>query len=118
MRRLAWLVAGVVLAVAVAIQVTGAAQRANRFVALADVPIVAAGADVLVGVAVIQQRIHGNDYRRAAFGDAWTDDTSAPRWPQRLRHPVPWGLQRVVIARRMMPLTSGKLNPACRNEQT
>ena len=23
-------------------------------------------------------RMHGNDYRRAAFGDAWTDDNIAP----------------------------------------
>ncbi len=67
-----------VLAVVVAVQVTASAQRADRFVALADVPTVAAGVDVLAGVVVIPQRIHGNDYRRAAFGDAWTDDTSAP----------------------------------------
>jgi hypothetical protein len=78
MKRLAWLVAAVALTVVVAAQVTAAAQRADRFVALADVPTVAAGVDVLAGVVVIPQRIHGNDYRRAAFGDAWTDDTSAP----------------------------------------
>jgi hypothetical protein len=77
-KRLAWLAAGVVLAVVVAFQVVAAAQRADQFVALADVPTVAAGVDVLAGVVVIPQRIHGNDYRRAAFGDAWTDDTSAP----------------------------------------
>jgi hypothetical protein len=77
-KRLAWLVAGVALTVVVAFQVTAAAQRADRFVALADVPTVAAGVDVLAGVVVIPQRVHGNDYRRAAFGDAWTDDTSAP----------------------------------------
>jgi Protein of unknown function (DUF1524) len=77
-KRLAWLAAGVVLAVVVAVQVAAAAQRADQFVALADVPTVAAGVDVLAGVVVIPQRIHGNDYRRAAFGEAWTDDTSAP----------------------------------------
>jgi hypothetical protein len=77
-KRWMWLVMGVVLAVVVAVQVMASAQRANRFVALADVPTVAPGVDVLAGVAVIPQRVHGNDYRRAAFGEAWTDDTSAP----------------------------------------
>jgi Protein of unknown function (DUF1524) len=75
-RRL-WLIAAVVLAVVVPIQVTSS-RDADRFVAVADAPTVAAGSDVLAGVPEIPARIHGNDYRRAAFGEAWTDDNSAP----------------------------------------
>lgn len=76
MRRL-WLVAAVVLAVVVAIQVTSS-RAADRFAAVADAPTVAAGSDVLAGIPEIPARIRGNDYRRVAFGDAWTDDNSAP----------------------------------------
>jgi hypothetical protein len=68
----------VLLAVVVAIQVVASTQSAGRFVAAADVPTVAPGVDVLAGVAEIPQRIRGNDYRRAAFGDSWTDDNAAP----------------------------------------
>ena len=35
-------------------------------------------ADVLAGIAVLPQRVHRYDYRRAAFGDAWDDDNDAP----------------------------------------
>ncbi|MDT5363514.1 MAG: hypothetical protein QOC69_5276 [Mycobacterium sp.] len=73
-----WLAAGVLLAVVVAIQVVVSTQSAGRFVAAADVPTVAPGVDVLAGIAEIPQRIRGNDYRRAAFGDSWTDDNAAP----------------------------------------
>lgn len=78
MRRLAWLVAGVLLAVVVAVQVMSTTGQADRFVADADVPTVAPGVDVLAGIAEIPQRIRGNDYRRAAFGETWTDDNTAP----------------------------------------
>ena len=79
MKRLALLVASVALAVLVAVQVvTTSSQRAAWFVAAADVPTVAPGVDVLAGIAEIPQRMRGNDYRRAAFGDAWTDDNDAP----------------------------------------
>ncbi|MCV7424962.1 HNH endonuclease [Mycobacterium yunnanensis] len=78
MKSPAWLIAGVAVAILVAIQVTTAAGRAERFVAGADVPVMAAGVDVLAGIPSIPARVHGNDYRRAAFGEAWTDDTSAP----------------------------------------
>jgi hypothetical protein len=44
----------------------------------ADVPVVAPGVDVLAGIAENPQRIRGNDYRRAAFGESWTDDNTAP----------------------------------------
>ena len=78
MKRWAWLAAGVLLAVVVAIQVMASAGHSGRFVAAADVPVVAPGVDVLAGIAEIPQRIRGNDYRRAAFGDSWTDDNTAP----------------------------------------
>ncbi len=78
MRRSVYAVAAVVLAVLVAVQVTSDRERASRFVAGADVPTMAVGADVLAGIPVIPERIRGHDYRRAAFGEAWTDDNSAP----------------------------------------
>lgn len=78
MNRLAWLAVAVVLAVIVAAQVTLSAQRSSRFVAEADAPTVAAGTDVLAGIPEIPVRVRGNDYRRAAFGEAWDDDNSAP----------------------------------------
>jgi hypothetical protein len=77
-KRWAWLAAGVLLAVVVAIQVMTSTASSDRFVAAADVPTVAPGVDVLAGIAEIPQRIRGNDYRRAAFGESWTDDTTAP----------------------------------------
>lgn len=76
MKRI-WLIAAVALAILVAVQVTMANQREARFIADADMPSVAAGVDVLAGIALIPIRLHGHDYRRAAFGDAWTDDTTA-----------------------------------------
>jgi hypothetical protein len=76
--RAMWLAAAVVLAVLVAWQVTTSGQHDGRFVAQADIPTVAPGADVLAGVAEVPVRVRGYDYRRAAFGDAWTDDNDAP----------------------------------------
>jgi hypothetical protein len=76
--RATWLAAAVILAVLVAWQVTTSGQHAGRFVAQADIPTVAPGADVLAGVAEIPVRIRGYDYRRAAFGESWTDDNDAP----------------------------------------
>lgn len=78
MRTPLWLILAVALAVVVAVQVTTATGRDGRFVAEADVPIVAAGIDILAGIPTIPARVHGHDYRRAAFGEAWTDDTTAP----------------------------------------
>jgi hypothetical protein len=78
MNRLAWLAIAVALTVIVAAQVTLSAQRSSRFVAEADAPTVAAGTDVLAGISEIPVRVRGNDYRRAAFGEAWDDDNSAP----------------------------------------
>ncbi|HYO03930.1 MAG TPA: HNH endonuclease family protein [Mycobacterium sp.] len=78
MKRPVWLIVAVVLAIVVAVQVTMASGRANRFVADADVPTVAPGVDILAGIPLIPVRVRGHDYRRAAFGDAWTDDTTAP----------------------------------------
>jgi len=68
----------VLLAVVVAGQAVATDRRAADVVARADTPTVAAGTDVLAGVAEIPVRVRGNDYRRAAFGDSWTDDTEAP----------------------------------------
>jgi Protein of unknown function (DUF1524) len=76
-KRLAWLVAGVSLAVLVAVQVVTADNHAG-LVASADAPVVAPGSDVLAGIPEIPVRVRGHDYRRAAFGDSWTDDNSAP----------------------------------------
>ncbi|BBX48945.1 HNH endonuclease family protein [Mycobacterium cookii] len=79
-RTLLWLSALAVLAVLVAYQVvvTSAGERDREFEARADVPTLQPGADPLAGIAVVPLRIHRYDYRRAAFGDAWTDDTDAP----------------------------------------
>src|SRR5262249_53782428 len=76
---LAWLSLVVELVVNVAYQtVASADQRAAWFVAQADVPTVAPGVDVLAGVAQVSLRIRSFDYRRAEFGDTWTDDNPAP----------------------------------------
>ena len=78
-KRLMWLAVAVALAMLVAYQtVASAGERAAWFVAQADVPTVAPGVDVLAGIAEVPIRIRGFDYRRAAFGDAWTDDNPAP----------------------------------------
>lgn len=78
MRNRWWLCAAVLLAVAIAVQVVVAGRNSPQYIARADVPTVAPGADVLAGIAEIPERIRGYDYRRATFGDSWTDDTSAP----------------------------------------
>lgn len=39
---------------------------------------VAAHGDLLAGVSVVPTRNRSGDYRRAAFGEAWTDDNDAP----------------------------------------
>jgi Protein of unknown function (DUF1524) len=78
-RRLLWLAAAVAVAVIVAYQVVAAShEHASQFIAQADMPTVAPGIDVLAGVAVVPVRIRSHDYRRAAFGESWTDDNSAP----------------------------------------
>src|SRR5262245_61555253 len=76
--RLLWLALTVALAVLVAVQVVTASSERAQFVAQADIPTVAPGVDVLAGVVEAPARIRGYDYRRAAFGDAWTDDNNAP----------------------------------------
>jgi hypothetical protein len=77
---LLWLSIAAALALVVAYQVvtTSAGDRAREFAARADVPTVQPGTDVLAGITVIPARIRRYDYRRAAFGDAWTDDNDAP----------------------------------------
>lgn len=76
MRRLWPLAAGVVLAVIVAVQVLTQADAGR--LAHADIPTVAPGVDILSGIPEIPVRVRGNDYRRAAFGDAWDDLNDAP----------------------------------------
>ena len=76
--RMLWLTAAVLLAVVVACQAVAASRRAVHFAAEADTPTVAAGTDIVAGLPEVPARVRGNDYRRAAFGDAWTDDTDAP----------------------------------------
>jgi hypothetical protein len=73
-----WPILAVLLAIVVAVQVSMANDRSTRFVADADVPTVAPGVDILAGIPLIPLRVRGHDYRRAAFGDAWTDDNTAP----------------------------------------
>ncbi len=77
-RRVGWLVAAVVLAVIVAVQVTLGTRQPDHVVALADAPTIQPGVDVLAGVAEVPVRVRLGDYRRAAFGEAWDDDNSAP----------------------------------------
>ncbi|TGD87553.1 HNH endonuclease [Mycolicibacterium sp. CH28] len=77
-RQLIWLAVITALSVIVAAQVLSSTAGPDPEVARADVPTVAPGTDVLDGLVIIPQRVRGYDYRRAAFGDAWTDDNSAP----------------------------------------
>ncbi|MHA0286554.1 hypothetical protein ACXYX3_08875 [Mycobacterium sp. C3-094] len=77
-RQMLWLAVAAVLAVVVAVQVGTSTRGPARFIAQADIPTVAPGVDVLAGVAEIPARIRSHDYRRDAFGESWTDDTTAP----------------------------------------
>ncbi len=77
-KRILWLTVAAALAVTVAIQVTSTSHSPSELIAQADIPTVAPGVDVLAGVAEIPERVRGFDYRRDAFGDSWTDDTTAP----------------------------------------
>lgn len=77
-KRLLWLALAVALSILVAYQTAAASsERSAAFVAEADIPTVAPGADVLSGVAEVPARTRGYDYRRAAFGESWTDDNDA-----------------------------------------
>jgi Protein of unknown function (DUF1524) len=77
-KHLLWLIALVILAVVVAVQTVTSSANRTQFIARADIPTVAPGVDVLAGIAVVPIRIRSHDYRRAAFGESWTDDTTAP----------------------------------------
>lgn len=77
-KRFLWLAAIVALAVLVAVQTTTSAGQRTPSAAQAEVPTLAPGVDVLAGIQVVPQRVRGHDYRRAAFGESWTDDTTAP----------------------------------------
>ncbi|EID12494.1 HNH endonuclease family protein [Mycolicibacterium phlei] len=77
-KQLVWLTLVVALLVGVAAQTVMWSRDRAEFIAGADIPTVAPGTDVLAGIPVVPARIRGHDYHRAAFGDAWTDDNSAP----------------------------------------
>ena len=77
-RQLLWLAVASALAVIVAVQVGTSPRGPSRFIAQADIPTVVPGVDVLAGVAEIPARTRSHDYRRDAFGESWTDDTTAP----------------------------------------
>ncbi len=77
-RQVLWLIVATALSVIVAVQVGTSARGPARFIAQADIPTVAPGVDVLAGVAEIPARVRSHDYRRDAFGESWTDDTTAP----------------------------------------
>lgn len=76
-RSVGWLALAAVIAICVAVQ-SISDYRHDVSAVHDDTPTVAPGADVLAGVTVVPSRILGHDYRRDAFGDAWTDDNSAP----------------------------------------
>jgi Protein of unknown function (DUF1524) len=77
-RPLIWLAVIAALSVIVSVQVMSSTGEPDRMVARADVPTVAPGTDVLDGIVIVPQRVRAYDYRRAAFGDAWDDENSAP----------------------------------------
>ena len=79
-RTLLWLSVVAIVAVVVAAQVVSQQVRGARLARAAaqGVPRVAVGTDVMAGIALVPRRIRAGDYQRAAFGDAWDDDNSAP----------------------------------------
>lgn len=74
-RSLLWLAVIAAIAVIVAVQVL--IQR-GAAAPLTGAPVVRPGTDVLAGVGIVEQRIRGGDYLRAAFGEAWDDENTAP----------------------------------------
>ena len=76
---LLWLSVAVIVAVLVAYQtLESSAAKHAEIAARAGVPTVQRGTDVLAGLAVLPQRLHRYDYRRAAFGGPWDDNNDAP----------------------------------------
>ncbi|MDI3314271.1 MAG: HNH endonuclease family protein [Mycobacterium sp.] len=71
-------VAALTLVVAYQVVTSSVGDHAGEFASRADVPTVQPGADVLAGIVVVPARLRRYDYRRAAFGEAWTDDNDAP----------------------------------------
>ncbi|CAN3128250.1 hypothetical protein ACNUDN_10070 [Mycobacterium sp. smrl_JER01] len=76
-RQTGWPAVVVLLAVIVAFQVGSTSSAPSHYIAQADIPTVAPGADVLDGLAEVPFRLRGNDHCRTAFGESWTDDTTA-----------------------------------------
>ncbi len=73
---LLWLAAVAAISVLVSVQVLSDARTDP--LAGSGAPTVGAGIDVLAGVREVPRRVRAHDYRRAAFGRAWDDDTGAP----------------------------------------
>lgn len=76
MKPLPWLAALAGIAVVVSGQVL--LGQTGQPAATDPAPSVRPGTDVLAGVMTVDHRVRGGDYRRAAFGDAWDDETTAP----------------------------------------
>lgn len=74
-----WVVLAATLAITVAYQTVSApVEPTTSYTAETDVPTVAPVDDLLAGIAQLPARARSGDYRRAAFGEAWTDDNTAP----------------------------------------
>jgi hypothetical protein len=75
-----WLAAVALLSIIVAVRVTVTTANGSRseLSASADIPTVQPGVDILGGIRTVPVRLRDYNYQRAAFGDAWDDDTSAP----------------------------------------
>ncbi|MGB3480918.1 MAG: HNH endonuclease family protein [Mycobacterium sp.] len=78
-KHVVWVALAAALAVIVAYQtVSTSAERSAAHAVEAGLPIVAPDADVLTGIPEVPARVRSGNYRRAAFGEAWTDLNSAP----------------------------------------
>lgn len=76
-RAIAWS-GTALLAVVWAVQTVASSAGPSTLVAGADQPTVTARVHFLAGVPVVPIRVRHGDYRRAAYGEPWTDDTDAP----------------------------------------
>jgi hypothetical protein len=73
---LIWLAVIALLSIVVAVQVTMSGRSGVS--ANGDIPTLQPGADILGGIRTVPVRARDYGYQRAAFGDAWDDETSAP----------------------------------------
>ena len=72
-RHTLWLAVAVVLAVVVAYQVSASSQDPSQYIAEADIPTVAPGADVLAGIAAWNDKLRqaGEEPVRIGIGAHW-----------------------------------------------